>query len=55
MVATGACHHVEYIQQANGLASIWRGWGGEEKSLQFEYMNLILRQGGVTFQAEWIE
>ena len=28
------------------------GMGRGEKSLQFEYMNLILRQGGVTIQVE---
>ena len=28
---------------------------GEKKSLQFESTNLILRQGGVTIQAVWIE
>ena len=38
------------------MIDVWREWGeGRRASLQFESTNLILRQGGVTIQAAWIE
>ena len=36
-------------------ASKWFGYCVEGMKLLCIYMNLILRQGGVTIQAEWIE